>query len=166
MRNLAAFLISIAVAPGCASPKPVPTTNLTTDPSPSATSAPAAPATCIRDDRYWPRPSVPPVDPCPFAIAATRAGLAGLGLPITQIHLEPDVFRCKEYWRGFPPPGMELCMGGAPILPGTAIHGWVTFVGSPKVAAVDLWRVGTKPSGPWQVKLAAFAVPPAGWTIP
>jgi hypothetical protein len=87
-KRVAKFLISLAVAAGCASPSPTPMPNPTTGSTPSITPAPVVATRCIRDDRYWPQPSVPPLDPCPFAIAATRAGFAGLGLPITLIHLQ------------------------------------------------------------------------------
>jgi hypothetical protein len=102
MRFLAGFLLSLALV-GCATPSPTPTTTLapapTSSPSPSSTQSPplVVATTCIRDNRYWPRPSIPPVDPCPFAIAAISTAVAGLG-PITQIYLVPDAFRCDEWW--------------------------------------------------------------------
>lgn len=43
------------------------------------------------------------------------------------------------------------------------MHGWVTFVGTDKVAAVELHRL---PGRPWAPILRAFVVPPAGWVMP
>jgi hypothetical protein len=43
------------------------------------------------------------------------------------------------------------------------MHGWVTFIGTDKVAAVELRR---SPREPWTAVVRAFAVPPVGWAMP
>jgi hypothetical protein len=58
------------------------------------------------------------------------------------------------------------------MLPGSAMHGWVSFSGTAKVAAVSLFRnvpfTGAIPSPvpPWTASLAAFTVPPTSWSMP
>jgi hypothetical protein len=54
---------------------------------------------------------------------------------------------------------------------GTTMHGWVSFTGSAKVAAVSLrlesWGgPSPAPSPTWVATIAAFQVPPAGWVMP
>jgi hypothetical protein len=52
------------------------------------------------------------------------------------------------------------------------MHGWVSFSGTDKVAAVALARDvslgGAIPSPvpPWTARVVAFVVPPAGWSMP
>jgi hypothetical protein len=113
-----------------------------------------------------PLPSGLQGDPCPSAIAATRAAVAPLGLTIARIHLEPGVFRCGAFWPGVGTP--NVCLGPI-VLPGTAMFGWVAFSGTAKVAAIQLSRTpsfDTTPSSPWRASLVAFDMPPAGWVMP
>jgi hypothetical protein len=42
------------------------------------------------------------------------------------------------------------------------MHGWVSFVGTAKVAAIELHRT---PGHPWTAVRRAFVVPPAGWAM-
>ena len=100
------------------------------------------------------------------AIAAVRAVVARLALPITQIYIEPGPFECGVIWPGLQ--SMPICFGVA-VIPGTSMHGWVAFTGTAKAAAVSLFRAppaGTTPSGPWQATIVAFVAPPTGWTMP
>jgi hypothetical protein len=61
---------------------------------------------------------------------------------------------------------------GLLALPGRWMHGWVSFFGTDKVAAVslalDLPVSGAIPSAvpPWKADVVAFAIPPAGWSMP
>ncbi len=106
------------------------------------------------------------IDPCPLAIAAVRAVVAPLGLPVARLVLQPDPF-CGGPWPVGSPP---VCFGVMVIL-GTTMHGWVSFTGSDKVAAVSLRLQGAMdPSPPpkptWVATIEAFEVPPAGWMMP
>ena len=108
------------------------------------------------------------VDPCPPAIAAVRAVIEPLGRPIARIVLQPQPFECGDLWPGVGSPA--ICFGPL-VLPGTTMHGWVSFVGSPKVAAVSLrlqpaTGPSPVPSSMWVATIAAFEVPPAGWVMP
>jgi hypothetical protein len=57
--------------------------------------------------------------------------------------------------------------------PSWSMHGWVRFSGTDKVAAVGLRRdvvpanaARPSPVPPWIASVAAFAVPPTGWSMP
>jgi hypothetical protein len=102
-------------------------------------------------------------DECPSAIVAFGAVAAPLG-SIARIHIDPRPFACGNLWPGIA--STPVCFG-ALILSGSAMHGWATFVGTDKVAAIELSRswVGTS-FGPWRGNLLAFVVPPAGWVMP
>jgi len=102
--------------------------------SPSPSPA-AALDTCLPDTGTV--PSGLQGDPCPSAIAAVRALVAPLGLPIVAIFIQPGTFDCGQLWPGV---SSEILCPGPYTLPGTAMHGWVSFVGSAKVAAVYLYR--------------------------
>ena len=175
----AAVLVAALLLAACASPSPSPSAQ-----TPTATPTASAPGT--------PAPVTPPptttppaetdvcvaepmktvyigVDPCPPAIAAVRAVAAALGLPIARMVLQPRPFGCgRDLWPGVTSP---MVCADVPVLAGTTMHGWVSFVGSIKVAAVSLRRQpSTGPSpGPgamWVATIAAFQVPPAGWVMP
>jgi hypothetical protein len=127
-------------------------------PKPSPTPVPSPVITCVPQ----PNPSFGG-DPCPSAIEAAL-GLWGGGYTVTRLYLEPGIFPCGEFWRQ----GAVACAG--PIVrPGTAMRGWIAFAGTDKVAAIQLRRTpptaGT-PQPPWDARLSAFAVPPAGWSMP
>jgi hypothetical protein len=177
MRAVRLFLPGVLLAlSACASPLPTGTptptpasteavvaapTLPTPSPTPSASSIPspsASTVTCLPETA--PLPSGLQGDPCPSAIAAVRAVVASLALPIARMHIEPGPFGCGDLWPGFGSP--VICFGPI-ILPGTSMHGWVRFVGTAKVAAVELHRT---PSRPWTPALRAFVVPPAGWVMP
>lgn len=114
--------------------------------------------TCLAEP--GPLPSGLQGDPCPSAIAAVRVVVASLAMPIARMHVEPGPFHCGDLWPGA---GSPIVCFGAMVLPGTWMHGWVTFVGTDKVAAVELHRM---PSHRWTPALRAFVVPPAGWVKP
>ena len=63
-------------------------------------------------------------DPCPSAIAAIRTLVERLGEPIARIYLQPGLF-CDGFWPGTTPP---ICFGVF-VLPGSTMHGWVSFSG-------------------------------------
>ena len=173
---IAALIVAFAA---CASPAPSPSAPTST-PTP-AISAPGtlAPPTSsptatepAETDVCVPEPLKTVYigdDPCPSAIAAVRAAVASLGLPIARIVLQPRPFDCGPYlWPGV---GSPMVCFGPMIIAGSAMHGWVSFMGSTKVAAV--WLVRQPPSGSspapspmWVATIAAFQVPPAGWVMP
>ncbi len=155
--------IDSAALPRCEGP---------TSPSPavaaSPTPLPSPIIACVPE--AGPLPSGFDLNPCPSAIAAVRGAVAPLGLPVAQIHIQPGYFPCGQHWPGVGSP--PVCFGPL-TLPGTAMHGWVAFAGSEKVAAVQLTRRpptgrGASPSGTgaWQASMVAFEVPPAGWLMP
>ncbi len=111
-----------------------------------------------------------PIESCPDAIAAVRAVVAPLGLPIARIYLVGGRFQCGDLWPGSGSP--PVCFEPF-YLPGTAMHGWAAFFGTDNVAAVALTRILPSPSPvtplpgwPWQAHLLAFVVPPPGWVMP
>ena len=108
-------------------------------------------------------------DPCPSAIAVVRAVVEPLGQPIAQLYVEPGPFICGVVlWPGVGPP-LDCSVL---VLPGRTMHGWVSFSATDKVAAVTLYRsvpisrAIPSPVPPWTASLAAFIVPPAGWSMP
>jgi hypothetical protein len=166
MKLLAAVTLGALLA-ACGSPSLTPTsapTGILTGTPPTSTSRTES-DTCLADPR--PLPSGLEGNPCPSAVSAVRALVATLGLTIEAIYLAPDLFMCGDPWLGAGPP---CPMPYVP--PGTVMHGWVSFAASAKVAAVYLDRSLPKklatsaPSPPWQARLAAFMVPPAGWEMP
>ena len=175
---LAAVAALVVAVAACASPVPSPSASAS--PSTPAASAPGKPAPVTP-----PPTTTPPaetdvcvaepmktvyigIDPCPPAIAAVRAVVAPLGLPVARMVLQPRPFDCGDLWPGI---GSPMICAGVVVIPGTTMHGWVTFVGSDKVAAVSLRLQGaTDPSPPpspvWVAQIVAFQVPPAGWAMP
>ncbi len=174
MRHLVILLLAVALA-GCASPgptltltpAPTPSPTPSASPAPSPTPPPNTSVTCLRETA--PLPSALAGDPCPAALAAVRALVAPLGLPIARIYLAPDPFFCGDLW---PEVGSSTVCAGPIVLPGRDMHGWVAFTGTAKIAAVALERPfppagsPTASAPPWQATLAAFVVPPAGWVMP
>ena len=144
-------------------------------PAPTATSGPPTPTTPLPTTTVRCRTeagSLPPMlasDPCPDAVFAVTAAVAPVRLPADSIVIEPGPFYCDVIWPGVGSP--PACYG--PIVrPGQFMHGWVSFVGSDKVAAVmlgldlpgDLDQPGaTRP--PWHATLVATEIPPAGWVM-
>jgi len=169
MNALAAALLC-AVLAGCAAPLPSATTTAAPTASATPTPQPSLAARCVP----WPLTSSVPDDPCPTAIVAADDVVAPLGLPIARLTMAPGYFGCGDPWLtpGSPAPGCPVDV----TPPGQWMHGWVSFVGSPKVAAVLLGRplpIAPGPSGtlspspaPWQATVRAFDVPPAGWAFP
>ncbi len=173
-----AVVLAVALLAGaCAAPSPTVTQPPPTpSPSPSPTPVPSAAIVCL-PERMTPMPvgsspaaSPIPIESCPDAIAVVRAVVVPLRLPIARIYLVGGRFQCGYLWPGIGSP--PICFDGF-YLPGTAMHGWVAFFGSDRVAAVALTLAppiasqGTlAPSPPWQAHLLAFVVPPAGWAMP
>ena len=171
MKTFAAALLC-ALLSGCA-PAPSPSFS----PSPATTPPPSAPSvslppstpteTVICLPETGPLPSALG-DPCPSAIAAVRTVVEPPAEPIVRIYLQPGLF-CGGFWPGTTPP---ICFGVF-LLPGSTMHGWVSFSGTVKVAAVVLRRDVFPVSGAipspvpsWTASLAAFIVPPTGWLMP
>ena len=98
-------------------------------PSPSPTSVEAV-VTCVPE--AGPLPSAMEGDPCPEVIAAVRALVEPLGTPVS-IYVEAGAAPCLDPWDL---PGDDVCFGPI-VLPGTQMHGWVTFADTDKVAAVS-----------------------------
>ena len=180
MRLAMVMLVASLVVGACAPPAPsTPELPTATPPSSSVVGSPmpATPpptATPPADTVLCVPPTLPPSspfggDPCPAAIAAVRAVVEPTGFTIGRIVLEPDRFSCGAYWPGVESP--IVCYGPF-ILPGTAMHGWVSFVGSNEVAAVEVRRPypapdqSPSPSAQWTASIVALAVPPAGWVMP
>jgi hypothetical protein len=161
-------LLGVLAAAGCvATPTPGPTeVARPTIATPMPTASPDVAISCVPDP-YAGNIAVVG-DPCPGAIAAVRAATARLGAAIHGIVLRPGPFDCGVIW-----PGVQsavTCFGPI-IIPGRAMHGWVAFVGTDRVAAVSLWRdlptsvpISTQP--PWTATVTQFAVPPPGWQLP
>lgn len=146
-------------APSPSAPSPAPSVSL-------PTSTPTETVICVPEP--GPLPSALG-DPCPSAIAAVRTVVEPLGEPIVRIYLQPGLF-CGGLWPGVGSP--PICFGVL-VVPGSAMHGWVSFSGTDKVAAVTLRRdvfpvseAIPSPVPPWTASLAAFIVPPAGWSMP
>jgi len=143
-----------------ATPSPAPSISL----SPSAAESPSI--SCISDQTD--ADGRPLADECPSAIVAVEALVARLG-PIAQIRIDPGPFECGDLWPGVGSPAM--CFGAA-IFPGLAMHGWASFLGTGKVAAIALQRSSLQrsrvgpPFGPWQARIVTLVVPPAGWVMP
>jgi len=182
---VAALIVALAA---CASPAPSPSAQTPTATSTPAASAAGMPATVTPT----PAPVTPPPtatppaetdvcvpepmktvyiggDPCPPAIAAVRAIVAPLGLPVARTVLQPRPFGCgPDLWPGVTSP--DVCFGVL-VISGTTMHGWVSFTGAAKVAAVSLrlqpaTGPSPAPSPMWVATIAAFQVPPAGWVMP
>jgi hypothetical protein len=182
MKTLAAALLCALLAacapapspsfspPPTAAPSPAPAPSVSaSSPGPSVslpTSTPTETVICVPET--GPLPSALG-DPCPSAIAAVRTVVEPLGEPIARIYLQPGPF-CGGLWPGVGSP--PICFGVL-VLPGSTMHGWVRFSGTDKVAAVTLHRdvfpvseAIPSPVPPWTASLAAFTVPPAGWSMP
>jgi hypothetical protein len=187
MRQLAALLILVTLS-ACASPAPTVAPASTQPPAPSVSPSPSPPPSQPLQTSPSPPPSptaspspsasvscVPEPaevapggsgDPCPSALAAVEAVVAPLGLPVSQIRIQPGPFQCGVLWPGVQSP--VVCFGPV-IVPGASMHGWVAFEGTAKIAAVGLSRTppnGSVPAGPWKAAVVAFAVPPDGWAMP
>ena len=148
------------------SPSPPLAASPAPSPAPTASPSPGASVVCVPE-----RATVAPAlagDFCPPAVAATRAAVAGLG-GVARIYLEPGPFMCGDPWPGV---GSPMVCFGALIVPGMAMHGWVSFGGTNAVAAVSLRRVMNESTGAavqppaWTATDAAFQFPPAGWEMP
>jgi hypothetical protein len=86
---------------------------------------------------------------------ALLASVADLGYPVRAVMIGIYGLNCGAPFRS----SVALCPLSTDPLP-TA---YVTFIGTDKVAAV---QVGTVTGGPGTDSVAAFEVPPEGWSIP
>jgi hypothetical protein len=155
---------SIAPAPA-PSPSPSPTPTVTATPVTAVPSQVGPLVTCVP----FTGPLRPGLDgdPCPSALKAIGATVGSLGFPVSRIFIEPGPFLCGvDLWPGVTSP--PVCFG--PFTePGAWMHGWVAFLGTDKVAAVELSRLEPASASrvpPWRSVLKAFAVPPSGWAMP
>jgi hypothetical protein len=165
MIRFAAAVAAILALASCASPAPSNPTVSTASPMRSPSGTPPV-ETLLCEHYEGLLPSGVERDSCPPAIAAVRAVVASLDLPVVRIVIEPGVFLCDDPW---PMPGSSVACLSPSLLAGTTMRGWVTFSGSAKVAAVILSRDGppsAAPSPTWTATIAAFAAPPAGWVMP
>jgi hypothetical protein len=181
MNRLAAGFVVAMLLTACVSPTPSPSlaaptahpvdsplgTPLPVTPQPTSTPPAATPLAETDVCVAAPLKSVYiGLDPCPPAIAAVHEAVVPLGLAITRLVVQPGFF-CG-LWPSVSSPA--VCFG--PIYaPGTAMHGWVSFTGSDKVAAVSVRLQGAlEPSPPpsplWVATIEALQVPPAGWVMP
>lgn len=175
-------VVLVALLAACAAPVRSPT------PPPSQTASPASLATPSHVPSPSPSAAASPfincvsdqtdatggvlADECPTASVAVEALVARLG-SIARVRIDPGPFECGELWPGVGSPA--VCFGAA-IFPGLTMHGWASFLGTGKVAAIALQRsslqrspVGSRvgpPFGPWQASIAMYVVPPAGWVMP
>ncbi len=178
MKALIALAAVVFAVAACASPAPSSSPAPPTDypvASPVGTPFPVTPQPTstppAETDVCVPEPGPSPysiADPCPPAIDAVRIAIARLGLPIARIVLQPQPFDCGTLWPGVDTP--QICFGPF-VMSGTTMHGWVSFTGSAKVAAVSLHLQpatgpSPAPSPMWIAFVAAFQVPPAGWVMP
>lgn len=94
-----------------------------------------------------------------YCSEASKAGLlaavASLGYPVKMVRIGILGLSCGAPF----PPSVASCPLSTDPLP-TA---YVAFVGTDKIAAV---QVGTITGGPGADSVAAFEVPPAGWSLP
>ena len=152
---------SVTPAPTASPPSATPTPTVTPTLSPTPV---AETVTCIPESQ--PLPAGLEGDPCPDVVAAVRSVVEPLGTP-TAIYVANRGFDCGDVWPGV---GSPVACFGPLELPGTRMHGWVTFAGTDNVAAVSISRrPGAGPTAtpsPWVAKLMTFEVPPAGWAMP
>jgi len=177
MKSVAAAALLCALLAACSpAPSPSLSPSPTVAPSPSLsspapsvslpTSTPAETVVCVPETGPLPAALG---DPCPSAIAAVRSVVEPLGQPITRIYLQPGPFECGYLWPGVEP--AVLCVK-ALVLPGRTMHAWISFSATDQVAAVGLFRTISiggairSPIPPWAASLAAFIVPPTGWSMP
>ena len=69
-------------------------------------------------------------DSRPSALAAVRAAVALLGLPIAEVYIQPGIFWCGVLWPRFQ--SMPPC-AGISVVPGASMHGWVAFAGTARL---------------------------------
>lgn len=175
MKALRSLFVAALLVAACVSPVPSPTALVATmspEPSPGSTpsaspSPPLVTVRCVPEGAALPSPF--DADPCPDALGAATAAVAPTGLPIRRIALEPGPFGCAGPWPGVGSP--VICLD-ALVIAGTHMHGWVAFIGSDKVAAVELSRPyptsdpGYPAGSPWTARVVTVAIPPAGWVMP
>jgi hypothetical protein len=168
MKILAAVLLCALVA-GCAAPVPSPTAALSPQPVPSPTaslvpatpqpsSSPAIALTCLGLELGAQSPAQP--FDCQPEEAAVLLAVARLGFPVRSITIGLFDFRCGGPF----PTGVRSCPA---MLAPTGGAAYVTFVGTPKVAAVIFTVAPPQPPDPpLPTTVVAFEVPPAGWSMP
>lgn len=161
-------LIAILIV-ACGMLGPSPTAPSSVAPSPSQSPTLVLPSeVCI--------PETGPVapayagDPCPGAFATIRAAVASYEFRIKRIYVEAGPFFCGALW---PPVTLPLCSQPIPVA-GMDMRAWVSFVGTPEVAAIALARpippfhdtIPVASPMAWTAHVLAFTIPPAGWRMP
>ena len=164
-RVLAAVL-ALATIAACVPSSTVSGSPTDSSPAPFTQSPPPASVVC--------QPAVDPevpayaVDSCDEAVAAARSMTEDQALPVSRIYLISGVFDCDNFWPGV---GLQHDCPAASVIPGVAMHGWISFAGDERIMAVALYRASPPGSeqevaAPWTSEVKAFAVPPAGWRMP
>jgi hypothetical protein len=123
MIRFAAAVAAILALASCASPAPSNPTVSTASPMRSPSGTPPV-ETLLCEHYEGLLPSGVDRDSCPPAIAAVRAVVASLDLPVVRIVIEPGVFLCDDPW---PMPGSSVACLSPSLLAGTTMRGWVTF---------------------------------------
>lgn len=127
------------------------------EPAPSSSQSPMVALTCYRDlvptpgDSAW-----LPSSYCPAEEVAVETAVAHLGFPARSVRIEPFGFQCAGPF----PSGPQMA---CPSIPNTGLTADVTFAGTPEVAALNL---ALDPDGQMVATIVAYAIPPAGWSLP
>lgn len=164
--SILAALLTFATVAAC-----VPSSSVSsspTDGSPAPVTQSPSPASVACQPAVDPEVPAYAVDSCDEAVAAARSMTEDQALPVSRIYLTSGVFDCEDFWPGVGSP--DNCPA-ASVIPGVAMHGWISFAGDERIMAVALYRAS--PSGAeqavaalWTSEVKAFAVPPAGWRMP
>ena len=164
-------VVALAGALSGPAPSAAPTSTPAASSASEASGQPTVPELMIDCRRETaPLPPVLSTDPCPSAITAVELAVAPVRLPIKALVIEPGPLFCGVVWEGVETG--PVCAAPA-YRPGQFMHGYVSFVGSDKVAVVMLGLDlppdlaapdATRP--PWSTTLVTVAVPPPGWVMP
>lgn len=162
--------LAVVIALSSVRPTPSPSPGIGRTPAPSDVAVALAPEEIDCRREVVPAPSYLADDPCPSAALAVEGAVAAVRLPIRRLVILAGPLFCDVIWEGYGTPGP--CFGPV-VRPGQYMHGYVSFVDSPKVAVVMLGLdlppddndpAATRP--PWQTTLVALDVPPSGWVMP
>src|SRR5712691_6981434 len=124
MKMFAIALLCTLLA-GCAAPTPSRT--------PLASPAASPAIACMSEHVDLPSGG-PMKNECPTAIVAFEAVAARLGTS-ARLRIEPSDFACADLW-----PGVGSARPCMQVMrqPGSEMHGWASFAGPDKVAAISL----------------------------
>jgi hypothetical protein len=150
----------VAPPPQSAPPAPAPPSSPPiAPPSPAPSASAAFTVNCLGSSEPGGLASSPTVlHECSELVSAVLAAVAPLGYPVQAMTLRTFDFGCGGPFAM----GVYFCpmIPAARKVPGS---GYVTFIGTDKVAAVSYEAVDDPPI---IVKVVAFQVPPAGWVMP